>query len=148
RFTYAYDAVGNIKTWTQQYGTATNAYDLAYDSADQLTAVAFRTTDPTPVVLKRYAYAYDPAGNRTTEQIDDAPVSSVYDTMNRLTSQDSGGALVFKGTVGEPATVTVQGKPASVGADNHFQGSAQVTPGTNTVAVVATDPSGNVRTNT
>lgn len=149
RFTYAYDAVGNIQTWTQQYGTAAaNSYDFGYDPADQLTAATYRTTDPTPAVLKRYAYAYDPGGNRTTEQVDDSPIASAYNNMNRLVSQDGGGALAFKGTVGEPATVTLQGKPALVTAANRFEGSAQVTPGTNTVAVVATDPSGNTRTNT
>jgi RHS repeat-associated protein len=149
RFTYVYDAVGNIKTWTQQYGAlAANAYDFGYDPADQLTASAYRTTDPTPALLKRYAYAYDPAGNRTTEQVDDSPVASVHNNVNRLTSQDGGGALTFKGTVSEPATVTVQSKPAPVTGGNVFAGSAQVTPGTNTLAVVATDPSGNTRTNT
>ncbi len=29
-------------------------------------------TDTPQTVLQRYAYAYDPAGNRTVEQIDDA----------------------------------------------------------------------------
>jgi RHS repeat-associated protein len=42
----------------------------------------------------------------------------------------------------------VQGKPVTVKADNTWQGTASVTSGTNTVTVVATDPSGNVRTNT
>jgi RHS repeat-associated protein len=149
RFTYAYDAAGNIKTWTQQYGAAAaNAYDFAYDPADQLATALYRTTDPTPVVLKRYAYAYDPAGNRTTEQIDDAPTVSVYNNLNRLTGQDGGGALALRGTLSEPATVTVQSKPAPVSADNRFDGRAQVPTGTSTVAVAATDPSGNTRTNT
>jgi RHS repeat-associated protein len=149
RFTYTYDAVGNIKTWSQQYGPGTaNAYDFWYDPADQLTAATYRTTDPTPAILKRYAYAYDPVGNRTTEQIDDSPVASVYDNMNRLTSQDGGGALTFKGTVSEPSTVTVGGKPAVVGVDNRFEGRTPVTPGTNTVGIVGADASGNTRTNT
>lgn len=148
RFAYAYDAVGNIKTWTQQYGSTANAYDIGYDPADQITSAAYHTTDPTPTVLKRYAYAYDPTGNRTTEEIDDTPTASTYNNMNWLMSQDGGRALDFKGTVNEQATVTVQGKPGTVGADNRFAGKAQVVPGTNTVAVVATDPSGNTRTNT
>jgi RHS repeat-associated protein len=147
RFTYAYDAVGNIKTWTQQYGATANAYDLGYDPADQLTTATYHTTDPTPSLLKRYAYSYDAAGNRTTEQTDDAPVISAFDSANRLVSQDGGGRLAFKGTVNEPSTVTVQGEPAFVAPDNRFEGKAQVTVGTNTVAVMATDASGNTRTN-
>jgi len=68
--------------------------------------------------------------------------------MNRLVSQQASGPMVFSGTVNEPATVTVQGQPATVKADNTWQGTASVSSGTNTVSVVATDPSGNVRTNT
>jgi RHS repeat-associated protein len=68
--------------------------------------------------------------------------------MNQLVSQQAGGALVFKGTVSEPANVTVGGKPATVTADNRFEGQAVVPGGTGQVAVTATDPSGNVRTST
>ena len=149
RFTYAYDAVGNVKTWTQQAdASAARAYDFTYNPANELVGAVYRTTDPTPAVLKRYSYAYDPAGNRTAEQIDDVVTGATYDNMNRLTSQQPGGALLFKGSVSEAATVTVQGKPASVTGDNQFQGPAQVPSGTSTVQVQATDPSGNVRTNT
>ena len=33
--------------------------------------------------------------------------------MNQLVTEQAGGALIFKGTVNEPATVTVGGKPAT-----------------------------------
>jgi hypothetical protein len=95
-----------------------------------------------------YHYAYDPAGNRTAEQIDDAVTGASYNNMNQLVSQQAGGALIFKGTVSEPAAVTVGGKPATVTADNRFEGQAAVRSGTGQVAVTATDPSGNLRTNT
>jgi YD repeat-containing protein len=146
RFSYTYDAIGNIKTWTQQYGAATNTYDLGYDLADQLASAVYRDTATPPVTLKRYAYGYDNAANRTAEQIDDAPTLSVYDNRNRLTSQQPGGALLFAGTLSEPAAVTIAGKPAAVSADNRFRGTAQVGSGTSTVTVTATDPSGNVAT--
>jgi YD repeat-containing protein len=73
---------------------------------------------------------------------------ATFNEMNQLVSQQPGGALRVAGTVSEPATVSVQGKPAQVGADNTFAGSATVGSGTSTAAVVATDSSGNVRTNT
>jgi RHS repeat-associated protein len=146
RFSDTYDAIGNIKTWTQQYGAATNTYDLGYDLADQLASAVYRDTATPPVTLKRYAYGYDNAANRTAEQIDDAPTLSVYDNRNRLTSQQPGGALLFAGTLSEPAAVTIAGKPAAVSADNRFRGTAQVGSGTSTVTVTATDPSGNVAT--
>jgi RHS repeat-associated protein len=148
KFSYTYDAVGNIKTWSQQYGATTNAYDLGYDPADQLSSAVYHDTATPPVTLKRYAYGYDNAANRTAEQIDDAPTLSIYDNRNRLTSQQPGGALLFAGTVSEPATVTIAGKPATVTPDNRFQGTAQVGSGTSTVTVTATDPSGNVATKT
>jgi RHS repeat-associated protein len=132
----------------QQYEAAASAYDLAYDAADQLKAATHRTTDPTPAVLRRYAYGYDLAGNRITKQDGDSPAASTYNNLNHLLSQDGGGALTFKGMVNEQAIVTVQGKAIAVASDNRFDGSSEVTLGTNTIAVVATDPSGNARTNT
>ena len=68
--------------------------------------------------------------------------------MNRLTSQASGGALRIAGTLDEAATMTIQGKPATVDATNRFQGTVPVTNGTTTVAMTATDGSGNQSTNT
>jgi hypothetical protein len=148
RFDYDYDAVGNITWWKQQAGSnPAQQYEFGIDAADQLTRATLKSTSPTPVVLKRYGYAYDLAGNRTTEQVDDAATQSVHDTMNRLTAQQAGGAMLFAGTTNEPATVTVQGKPAATTATNTFAaGQAQVPSRTSTVEVKATDPSGNVRT--
>jgi RHS repeat-associated protein len=149
RFTYGYDADGNVKLWTQQSGTSpANAYDFGYDNADEISSAIYRTTDPTPVILRRYGYAYDPAGNRTAEQIDDAVTGATYDNLNRLVSQQPGGALLFKGTTNEAATVTVGGKPSTTTPSNVFTTTTPVPSGTSTVQVQATDPSGNVRTNT
>jgi hypothetical protein len=97
RFDYTYDAVGNILMFTscawgptptrlaprlrssrgpqalrQQADSTAVLWAYGYDAADQLTAAIKKSTDPTPVVLTRYGFAYDPAGNRTVEQIDDA----------------------------------------------------------------------------
>src|SRR5262249_53684131 len=101
-----------------------------------------------PTILKRYGYVYDAMGNRTTDQVDDAAVQGTFSNMNRLTGHQPGGSLIFSGSTNEAATVTVQEKPATTTATNAFSGSAQVESGTSAVAVVATDPSGNVRTNT
>ena len=104
--------------------------------------------DPTPVVLARYGYGYDPAGNRTFEQVNDAVTAASHDVLNRLTAHQPGGTLRFEGAVSEAATVTVAGKPAAVDAANRFQAGVPVTAGTNTVAIAATDASGNVTTAT
>jgi YD repeat-containing protein len=141
------DAVGNILTWQQQADSnAPTVFRYGYDRADELVAATKWTTDQTPAVLKRYAYAYDFGGNRTSEQIDDAITGATYDAMNRLVSQQAAGGLLFAGTLNEPATVTVGGKPATVNPDNSFSATVPVATGTNTVPIVATDPSGNVRT--
>jgi hypothetical protein len=103
-----------------------------------------QATDPQQTVLKRYAYAYDPAGNRTAEQVDDQVLGASYDSLNRLLSQQPAGPITFAGAVNEPATVTVQGVPAAVGADNTFRAAVPLPPGTSTVTVDATDASGNV----
>jgi RHS repeat-associated protein len=149
KFNYTYDAVGNILTWTQQRDTdPSKAYDSDYDAADQLRTADWRTTEQTPTVLKRYAYAYDAAGNRTVEQIDDAPVLSAYDNMNRLSSQAPGGDMRFAGSLSEAASVSIEGVPATVKSDDRFEGTASVGSGTNSVVVKAKDYSGNERTNT
>jgi len=68
--------------------------------------------------------------------------------MNRLQSQDPGGVTRFAGSLSEAAAVTVQGKSATVAADNSFTGTATLASGSNTVQVQAIDYSGNLRTNT
>jgi RHS repeat-associated protein len=148
KYDYTYSAVGNITTWSQQVGAnPAKLYTLGYDAADQLTTA--KVTGPTPLpVPSRFAYAYDPAGNRIAEQLDDAAMGATYNNRNQLTSRQPGGALLFRGTLNEPASVTVQGKPAQVATDSTFVGQAQVPSGTSNVVVAATDPSGNTRTNT
>ena len=145
RFAYAYDGVGNLTTWTQQYGADVKAYDFAYDSTDQLTGAVYRTTDATPTILKRYGYGYDRTGNRTTARADDAPVTFTYNNLNQLASQ-AAGTLDFIGTTNEPASVTVAGQPATSTGDLGFRRSVALPSGTSTVAVTATDASGNTRT--
>jgi YD repeat-containing protein len=148
QFDYTYIAVGNISTWTQANSGAANPqqYNFGYDSADQLRS-ANLTDTVTGAAVTQYAYDYDPAGNRTNTQIGSAITSSTANNLNQLTSQTSGGKVHFRGTVNEPATVTVGGNAASVDAAGNFDGTVNVNVGTNTVAVVATDASGNTRTN-
>jgi RHS repeat-associated protein len=148
KYDYTYDVVGNIASWTQLVGAGpAKVYTPGYDAADQLATA--KVTGPTPLpVPSRFAYTYDPAGNRTAEQLDDAVTGATFNNRNQLTSRQPGGALLFRGTVNEPATVTVGGKPAPVASDNSFAGQAPVPSGASNVVVTATDPSGNTRTNT
>lgn len=147
KFDYTYDIIGNVATWQKQADASSPVlWRYQYDPGNELQTAAAWSTDPTPVVLKRYAYTYDPAGNRLSEQIDDAVTTLAYNTFNRLVSRTAGGLLRVAGTVNEPATVTIDGKPATVGVDNHFDGAASVTAAAPSFTVVATDPNGNART--
>jgi hypothetical protein len=103
-----------------------------------------RATDPQGTVLQRFAYGYDPAGNRLFEQIDDSVTTWTYDRLNRLLTQRAGGALRVAGTVNEPATVRVAQQPASVDAAGVFVGAIAAESGTTRFTVTATDASGNV----
>jgi RHS repeat-associated protein len=145
KFDYTYDVVGNVLSWQQQSDSlAPVIWEYGYDPADQLTRAVKRTTGTMPTVIKRYAWGYDAAGNRLYEQVDDAVTGWTYDSLNRLVTQYGGGKLRFAGTVNEPATVTIQGKPATVTPSGAFASDAAVTAGANVVAIEATDAAGNV----
>jgi YD repeat-containing protein len=141
-FAYILDAVGNRtrKTtldWSEFYN-----YDDAYRllSADRYPAPGVPPT--------RWRFAYDSAGNRTADQKDDASMGASFNNLNQLLSRQAGGALAFKGSTNEPASVTVAAKPAQTTSTNTFSAQAPVGAGTTDVVVAATDPAGNVRTNT
>src|SRR5262249_24057802 len=143
KFDYTYDVVGNILTLRRQVDSNAVTWTYGYDTADQLTSAIKQSTDPTPVTLNRYAYTYDVADNRTGEQIDEVAKGATYDSMNRLVSQQSSGAVRLEGTVSEPATVTVGGKALSVSGANRFTGSIPITTGTTPFTITAVDASGN-----
>jgi len=83
KFDYTYDPVGNILTWRQERaGAAAKIYAFSHDAVDQLTAAVLTDTNTTPTILKRQAWAYDPAGNRTVDQTDDAVFATSHDAMN------------------------------------------------------------------
>lgn len=144
KYDFTYDASGNIITSQHQTDNAApTVWRYEYDAVDQLVSAVNSTTAIPASVLSRYAYSYDSAGNRVGEQLGDNPSKATYDDLNRLIQQSPGGELRVKGTVNEPASVTIQGRPAIVDAANSFSGTATVTSGSTTVAIAATDSSGN-----
>jgi YD repeat-containing protein len=138
-FSYILDAVGNRTRKT----TLDWAEDYGYDEVYRLKSADRSAGTPT-----RWRFAYDPAGNRTGDQTDDAAMGATFNNVNELQARQPGGVLAFKGTTNEPASVTVAAKPAQTTSTNTFTAQAPVTSGTTDVAVAATDPAGNVRTNT
>jgi RHS repeat-associated protein len=147
KFDYGYDAQGQITSWTQQ--TDSNDpqnWANQYDLEGKLTGVNVTDTT-TSSLLHQYAYLYDAAGNRTSEQIDGNVTGATYNNLNQVTGQSGGGSMVFSGNLSKPAQVTVGGNPATTSYSTNFSGVASVTTGTNSVAVVAQDVDGNTSTN-
>lgn len=148
QFDYEYNPEGQITKWTQQAGAGTpTAYSLSYDMADQLIAATLKSQN---AIVKRYAYQYDKAGNRTSEQVDGSVASSTYNTLNQLTAQQSGGAMYFQGTVSKFASLVVKNtttqdsaKATVDSATNGFEAFVKVAPGPNNIAIRAVDYSGN-----
>jgi YD repeat-containing protein len=108
-----------------------------YDDLYRLVSADRSAGTPSP-----WRFAYDPAGNRTGDQTDDAAMGATFNNANQLLTREPGGIMAFRGTTNEVADVTVAGKAAQAASDNSFNSQAPVAEGTTDVAVVATDPSG------
>ena len=147
KFDYTYDTVGNILTWRQERaGSAAKIYTFTHDLVDQLTSAVLTDTSTPATILKRQAWAYDAAGNRTVDQTDDAVFATTHDEMNRLQARAPGGPIVFSGSLNEAGTVMIDGKPAEVDSANNFRGTANLTGATTTITLKAKDASGNETT--
>ena len=161
KFDYTYDAAGQIQTWTQQADAATpQVYNYTYDQADQLISAVLKTTG-NPAIQKYFAYRYDNAGNRTSEQTGvrgATPTANptrintgTPNNLNQLTGLAAGGKLLFQGSVDEPATVKFDNNSATVNGDNTFSGygnavTASTTPANQTTAVEVKDYKGQTST--
>ncbi len=142
---YTYDMNGLIQTWSQQIDaspavTASFEYDNANQLVGALMPVGYSST------LKSHRYRYDSAGNRTSEQIDNRITSASHNTVNQLTSIAPSGPVRVSGTVSEASSVTVNGVAATVDSGNTFSADVPLSPGTQTLSVVAKDPSNNTAT--
>lgn len=81
-FGYAYNPVGQITAWTNQWDTLpTRIWYPGYDAADQLTNVLV-AGGSSPVT--NYAYAYDLAGNRTLVATNSVQTQYYYNTLNQI----------------------------------------------------------------
>src|SRR5688572_7009152 len=66
------------------------------------TGATVRSNGIAGAVLKRYAYGYDKAGNRTGEQIDLGVSTATHNDLNQLTSVSaSAGPVKFAGSLTE-----------------------------------------------
>jgi len=154
-FGYAYDANGTITNWTEQTdANVPTVQVLQYDPVNQLLGSTVFSNTVAGTILKQFIYTYDHAGNRTGEQVqtgtNNPPSinSASYNDLNQLTSSTGANAPVrFSGYLNQVGTVTIAGSPARISAQTNFTGFAHVSPGTNTVQVIASNSSGYARTN-
>jgi len=153
KFDYGYDADGQITNWTEQADASVPTVKLPeYDPVDQLLALTVHSNSVAGAILKQFVYGYDSSGNRTGETLGMgsavSTTSSGYNNMNQATNISGGGVMRFKGHLDELGTVAVAGIPAIVDSRyTNFVGYASVIHGTNIIPIVATDYSGNSRTN-
>lgn len=148
-FEYDYDQSGRITAWKKTIGSAETALALTYNLSSELTEAT--ETDATPAVISQRAWRYDPAINRIAELTETAAITAHYNDLNQLTRIGGGGKTLVEGTIDKPGHVTVNGQPARMYSvagtpDWLFLREIDVTEGTNTVDIVATDESGNVTT--
>ena len=93
--------------------------------------------------LAKSGYSYDDAGNRISTQIGSALTRTLSDDTNSPISTQGGGPMRFAGQLSKPASVTVAGVAATVDSRNRFEAKVNLSPGPQTIPVVATDPSDN-----
>ncbi len=159
KHTYSYDDQNRIDSWKRETPLVnplgiTHGYQWKnyYDFSSQLTSVTEKSL--TGTLEQGWDYQHDLAGNISSVQKSSQVNHSVslvkrnHDLSNRITSMGTDGKAVIRGTLSEPgdATVGLAGsgdKPARMLADNRFETELILQPGNNSVAIAATDTSGN-----
>jgi YD repeat-containing protein len=147
RFDSGCGLVDDNTPWTQSQPANTlhpvSEWNIVADAADQLERI---TVAGQPEAGRMFRY--DPAGNRVVARQGDGVTTGTFNALNQLIAVSAGGNIPVRGTTDEPATVVVQGRPAWMTGGTNFVATATAAAGTNTIPIVATDGSGNARTNT
>ncbi len=131
---------GAIHNWTRSWSGQSHSsqYTFGYDEDDRVrTAVLDDTT--TLATLKSYGYNYDAVANRTTFTEDGVSLTATPNAFNQIGENAStNGTMLFKGTVSEPAIVTVAGVAASMNGPN-WEAAVPVNTGANSLLLQATE---------
>ncbi len=90
-FLYGRDLLADrITTWSQQAGAQPpDLHAFGYDAADQLLAA---TVTNAAMLVNTFAYAYDPLGNRLTEQVGTTNYSATHNALNQISTSTAPGA--------------------------------------------------------
>ncbi len=136
--TYEYDAVGNLKKFTDRRGKVTS---YVYDNLLRLAFVGFGTTGgPTnPAYESTLTYAYDTAG-RLAQVTDSGSglITYAYDNFDRLTSKTTPqGTINYSyDAAGRRTSMTVAGQPTVNYSYDNANRLTQIAQGTTTVNFV------------
>jgi RHS repeat-associated protein len=144
-FSYAYDVLGRITSWTRQNdAAAATMYTLGYDHADQLLSAVLKQG---ATIQNEYNFSYDPSSNRAGWRKDTLTVGESTSLLNQLTNTTAGGPIEVKGSLDEPGTATVNGQQVQINPDRSFRAEVPANPtGSTTITVAATDLRNNTTT--
>src|SRR5262245_42742479 len=79
-----------ITTWSQQGGaTPPLLHTFGYDDDDQLLSATLTNAG---TLVNTFAYAYDPAGNRLSEQAGSSTYTATYNALNQISTTTAPGA--------------------------------------------------------
>ena len=86
---YTYDSLGNTLTDTNQDGQ----WAYAYDADSELIQAVFtpNSTDPDGLAVQSIKYAYDAAGNRSSQNVNGVVTNYVVNNVNEVTSSITAG---------------------------------------------------------
>jgi YD repeat-containing protein len=86
-FGYAYNAIGHVTAWTNQWDTLpTRVWLPGYDAADEVTNVA---SVGGPIAVTNYTYAYDLVQNRILAKTNAVQDQFQFNSLNQLTSESA-----------------------------------------------------------
>ena len=134
--------------WSTQAGNTADRetrYEFGHEAAHQLTAAKLKQTSNNAIIADG-RWAADAIGNRTLEHdlVTGVRTEFTHSNTNALVDRkvySNNQKPWVSGSVNEPASVSLGGKPLAVKGDGTFQGQAP----TRTTTIRATDAAGNVK---
>jgi len=135
--TYGYDTEGKILTWQNTRPGSDAKFTFGYNASDELEE-AVQRAEPAQTLLHQSSYAYDKSGNRAAVTEDGKFTSYPANAKNQLTTASGSGSILFRGSVNEPATITLAGQPVTMQGFN-WSAWAEVAPGPNSLTLQATE---------
>ena len=145
QFDYTWNGQQNLASMTRTLGATPDRvtqYQFGYDTAHQLIGATLQQTSNS-AVLGDQRWRFDQIGNRSLDHdlVTGVRNEYTYNTSNQMVSRSTysnGQRPWVKGSINQPGSVNLGGKPVAVSGDGSFQGQA---PG-RTTSISATNTAG------